>query len=90
MTGASSLTCPFCGAPETDRLDLEGRRFLVFQCLFTPSVDPTLSDPQLAERLAHDYAEPGSAYFRRMCDRLHLHVTRGETARVLGAVDPPP
>jgi hypothetical protein len=90
MTDASPLRCPFCGAPETDRLDLEGQRFLVFQCMFTPSVGPSLSDAELASHLLTDYQEPGSAYFRRTCDRLHLHVTRGEAARALGAVDPPP
>jgi len=80
-----ALACPFCGAPLTDRIDLEGRRFLVFACMFTPSVDPGLSDAALAARLRHDYDEPGGAYFRRMCDRLHLEVTRGPAARELGA-----
>lgn len=90
------LTCPFCGAPETDRFDLEGRRFLVFRCLFSPAVDPALSDEQIAAHLATDYGPQGPGYFRNMCDRLHLHVTRGEAARLLGARDegdpsaPPP
>ena len=78
------LSCPFCGAPETDRFDLEGRRFLVFRCMFTPEVDPRLGERELAEHLATAYRPDGSgAYFRRMCDRLHLYVTKGEGARAL-------
>ncbi len=81
------LTCPFCGAAETDRFDLEGRRFLVFGCMFTPAVDPRLSDDELAPRLARDYGPQGAGYFRRTCDRLHLYVTKGAGARALGAPD---
>jgi len=78
------LRCPFCGEPETDRFDLEGRRFLVFRCLFTPAVDPGLSDAELERHLATDYRPDGSgAYFRGMCDRLHLYVTKGAGARAL-------
>ncbi len=80
------LVCPFCGAPETDRFDLEGQRFLVFQCLFTPSVDPAMSEEELA-RYLNALARDGGAtgYFRQMCDRLHLYVTKGDGARVLRA-----
>lgn len=77
--------CPFCGAPETDRFDLEGRRFLVFRCLFSPSVDPALSEEALARHLATVYGSQGAAYFRRSCDRLHLYVTKGPAAEALGA-----
>ncbi len=78
------LTCPFCGAPETDRFDLEGRRYLVFQCLFTPSVDPTLSDEAIADRLRREFTGPAaSGHFRRMCDRLHLYVTQGAGGQAL-------
>ncbi len=77
------LACPFCGAPETDRIDLEGHRFLVFGCTFTPSVDPALPDAALEEHLKSAYGEGGDAYFRRTCDRLHLYVTKGEGARAL-------
>jgi hypothetical protein len=79
------LTCPFCGAAETDRFDLEGRRFLVFGCLFSPSVDPKLTDAEIAEHLARDFGANGAGYFRSMCDRLHLYVTKGAGARALGA-----
>jgi hypothetical protein len=80
------LVCPFCGAPETDRFDLEGRRFLVFRCLFSPEVDADLSDEALARHLTEVYRDgAGDGYFRRMCDRLHLYVTRGPAARELGA-----
>ncbi len=84
------LSCPFCGASEADRFDLEGRRFVVFACAFTPAVDPTLSDEEIARELADAY-RPGSEgpYFRSVCDRLHVYVTKGEGARTLGA-DPGP
>ena len=77
----SELTCPFCGSPRTDRIDLEGRRFLVFRCLFTPEVDPALSDAELARHLRDRYTGPAGAYFQRSCDRLHLYVTKGAGAR---------
>lgn len=79
------LTCPFCGAPETDRIDLEGSRVLIFRCLFSPQVPPGMSDAELPELLRTQYGQGGSAYFRGMCDRLHLYVTKGDAARELGA-----
>jgi hypothetical protein len=80
------LACPFCGASETDRLDLEGKRFLVFRCMFTPEVDPSLSDDEIAGLLLARFGTDGRGYFRGTCDRLHVYVTRGEGAQVL---DPP-
>jgi hypothetical protein len=78
------LTCPFCGAPETDRFEFEGQRFLVFRCLFTPKVDPAMSEEELARHLEAVYRDgTGGAFFRQMCDRLHLYVTQGDGARVL-------
>lgn len=78
------LACPFCDAPETDRFEVEGHRYLVFRCMFTPEIDPRLSEPELAERLRAQYVR-GSAigHFRSMCDRLHLYVTQGDGARAL-------
>ncbi|MCI4350961.1 MAG: hypothetical protein L3K15_05555 [Thermoplasmata archaeon] len=72
----SSLKCPFCGAAQTDRIDVDGHRFLVFSCMFTPEVDPGLDDAALPQHLAKEYGPDGSSYFRRQCDRLHLVVTR--------------
>jgi hypothetical protein len=80
---APPLRCPFCGAAESDRLTIDGRRFVVFACMFTPEVDPAASDEVLAERLRTDYAGRGGAYFRGMCDRLHLSVTTGPAAEAL-------
>ena len=85
------LVCPFCGAAETDRFDLEGRRFVVFACTFTPEVDPAHSDEELARGLEAAYRR-GSAdgYFRSMCDRLHLYVTKGDGGRALRGADAGP
>ncbi len=83
-------TCPFCGAPETDRVDLDGHRVLVFRCMFSPTVDPALSEEALARHLVTAYGEPGSEYFRRACDRLHLFVVQGEGARVITGRPAPP
>ncbi len=80
------LACPFCGAPETERIDLEGRRFLVFRCMFTPEVEPSLTEAEIAGLLAARFGAQGSAYFRGTCDRLHVYVTKGDGARIL---DPP-
>ena len=78
------LACPFCGARQTDRFELDGRRFLVFACMFTPEVDTGWAEEELPARLAGLYRPDGSgAYFRRMCDRLHLHVTAGAGGRAL-------
>ena len=79
--------CPFCGGPETDRFDLEGRRFIVFRCLFTPEVDASWDEAALADHLASTYRTDDPAYFRGMCDRLHLYVTKGPGAREL--LEPP-
>lgn len=73
------LSCPFCGASETDRFSLEGHRFLVFRCLFSPEVEEGLSDAEVGERLKA-FAAQGPAYFRGTCDRLHVYVTRGAGA----------
>lgn len=85
MASSAVLSCPFCGAPETDRIDLEGSRILIFRCLFSPPVDPALSEADLEMELRTKYVQGGSAYFRGMCDRLHLYVTKGEGAKQLGA-----
>ena len=79
------LSCPFCGKPETARLDLEGRRFVVFGCQFTPEVDPTLTDREIAEALTVRFGSDGSEYFRKTCDALHVYVAKGEGARLLTA-----
>jgi len=76
------LSCPFCGAPETDRFTLEGHRFLVFRCLFSPEVEEGLSDAEIVDRL-QVFASQGAAYFRGTCDRLHVYVTKGAGAREL-------
>ncbi|MCI4355042.1 MAG: hypothetical protein L3K06_06730 [Thermoplasmata archaeon] len=90
-TGATRIVCPFCGATETDRLEIEGRRFLVFPCMFTPEVDPRIGEGEIAEHLRTEYAGRGATFFQGTCDRLHLYVTKGEGARALGArVDGPP
>jgi hypothetical protein len=85
MPEPSKLRCPFCGAAESERFVLEGRRFLVFPCQFTPEFDPALEDAELARRLAAEFGPGRPGYFRRTCDRLHLYVTKGEGARTLGA-----
>lgn len=81
---SSALSCPFCGAPETERFSLEGHRFLVFRCLFSPEVEEGLTDGEIRERLAAVAAQ-GPTYFQGTCDRLHLYVTKGEGAEKLGA-----
>ena len=83
------LVCPFCGRPESTRLDLEGRRFVVFACQFTPEVDPTGSDEQVAEALRSRFGTDGSTHFRRTCDTLHVYVAKGEGARWLTERAPP-
>ncbi len=83
------LACPFCGAPETERIDLEGKRFLIFGCMFTPEVESTLNDAEIAGLLAR-FGSDGREYFRGTCDRLHVYVTRGEGARILDPPKPDP
>lgn len=77
------LNCPFCGAPETARLDVEGARFLVFGCMFTPRVEAGLADAQVAESLRTLASAGSGPYFRNTCDALHVYVTKGAGARIL-------
>jgi hypothetical protein len=84
------LTCPFCGAAETERLEVEGHRFLVFACMFTPELEPGLTDAEIADRLTRAFGPQGQGYFRRTCDALHVYVAKGEGARLLTAPRPPP
>jgi hypothetical protein len=77
------LHCPFCDAPETDRIEIDGRRFLVFRCMFTPEVEPELNESEIAERLEARFGSDGRPYFQGTCDRLHVYVTKGEGARIL-------
>ncbi|HLM90721.1 MAG TPA: hypothetical protein VK424_01515 [Thermoplasmata archaeon] len=79
------LSCPFCGAGETTRFEVEGHRFLVFGCMFTPELEPGLTDSEIAERLTSKFGPQGSGYFRRTCDTLHVYVAKGEGARILTA-----
>ena len=79
------LSCPFCGRPESARFDLEGHRFLVFECQFTPEVELGLTDPEIEERLRTTFGDDGGAYFRKTCDTLHVYVAKGEGARILTA-----
>ncbi len=81
------LRCPFCGSAETDRFDLEGRRFVVFGCMFSPSIARDRSDEELTAELVREFGRDGDAHFRRTCDRLHLFVTQGDGARELKAAD---
>jgi hypothetical protein len=86
------LSCPFCGTPETERIEIEGHRFLVFGCMFTPELEPGLTDPEIAERLSARFGPQGSGYFRKTCDALHVYVAKGEGARILTTPpkSPPP
>ena len=78
-----------CGAPETDRLDIEGRRFLVFGCMFTPRVDAELSDREIDERLRAAIGSDPRKFFQGTCDALHVYVTKGEGAKWLTTPAPP-
>jgi hypothetical protein len=77
------LNCPFCGAAETERLEIDGSRYVIFPCMFTPRVEAGLTDPEIAERLARLVGADRSSYFRKTCDVLHVYVTKGEGARLL-------
>jgi hypothetical protein len=76
------LNCPFCGARETERIEIEGARYLIFACMFTPRIEPGLSDEEVAERL-RAVGTDASRFFRGTCDALHVYVTKGEGARFL-------
>jgi hypothetical protein len=51
--------------------------------MFTPEVDPSLSDAEIGELLTGQFGTDGRGYFRGTCDRLHVYVTRGEGAQIL-------
>ncbi|MFZ0830063.1 MAG: hypothetical protein WCB18_06615 [Thermoplasmata archaeon] len=83
------LNCPFCNAAETERLDVEGQRFLIFGCMFTPRVEAGLSDEEIADRLRAAVGTDATRYFRGTCDALHMYVSKGEGARFLTATSAP-
>ena len=70
------LTCPFCGAAETERLRVEERLVVVFPCMFSPVLDGEAKEEALPALLA-EYAKDGGGYFQKQCDRLHYFVTKG-------------
>lgn len=79
----TKLRCPFCGAPETERFEMEGRRIIVFPCLFSPVVPLDLPEADLAAHLQETYGSEGRAYFQRQCDRLHYFVAAGRGQQIL-------
>lgn len=48
--------------------------------MFTPAIDPTMSEDALEAHLKSEYGRQGSQYFRSMCDRLHLLVVNEPAA----------
>ena len=83
LPGRGVAQCPFCGAAETDRISVEGLRYIVFACMFTPQVSPTVPDDQIDAHLRDAFGAAGDVYFRRQCDLMHLFVTKGAGAREL-------
>lgn len=77
------LNCPFCGAPETERLVMDERLVVVFPCMFSPVLDASAKEEELPALLS-EFAKEGSAYFQKQCDRLHYFVTKGATAVLPG------
>ncbi len=72
-----ALRCPFCGQPETERVDVEGKRMIVFPCMFSPLIERGVPEGALQEHLDREYGQQ-EGYFRRQCDRLHTSlVLRG-------------
>lgn len=70
------LTCPFCGRPEAERLVMEDRMAILFPCMFTPTVDPKLSDPEIEQLLREKYGAQGGEWFEHKCEELHLWVMK--------------
>lgn len=95
MSGGSSageLRCPFCQSLEVERLHVEDKLVVIFPCMFSPVLDPALSEEALKSTLA-GFAKKGSGYFQEQCDRLHYFVTKGAGAVLPGSSprshDPP-
>jgi hypothetical protein len=70
------LACPFCGRPETERLVIEGRMAIIFPCMFTPTVDPHLTEAELQLLLHDKYGAQGGEWFEHKCEELHLWVMK--------------
>ncbi len=56
---------------------------IVFACMFTPVLDPSLSEEEVARTLRTEYGAEGHGYFRRQCDRLHYFVGSGKGKDIL-------
>lgn len=75
----AKLLCPFCGAAEAERLEVEEKLVVIFPCMFSPLLDLSVPEEGRQAALA-DYAKEGSGYFQKQCDRLHYFVTKGAGA----------
>lgn len=51
--------------------------------MFSPEVEPALTDAEIDARLRASFGTKGDPYFRATCDRLHVYVTKGEGAKLL-------
>ena len=45
------LLCPFCGAAEQERLPIEDKLVVIFPCMFSPVLEPQLSEEELRAAL---------------------------------------
>lgn len=68
--GGSPLFCPFCGQGETEQCIIEGRRLIVFPCMFSPTVDVNVPEDRLQEYLDQKYRGK-ETYLRKQCVGLH-------------------
>jgi sarcosine oxidase delta subunit len=77
--GESPLLCPFCGQRETERCVIEGRRLIVFPCMFSPLVDVNIPEESLQEYLDQRYRDK-ETFLRKQCAGLHMTMVVRENA----------
>ena len=68
--GKTLLHCPFCGQEESERCVIDGRKMIIFPCMFSPAVDGVVPEEGLQAYLQERYGKDGR-YLRRQCQALH-------------------
>lgn len=63
---------------------MDGRLVVIFPCMFSPVLDPALSEPELQREVSR-FAQEGTGYFQQQCDKLHYFVTKGAGAVLPGS-----
>ena len=75
-----TVTCPYCGETESDRVPLGGKVAIIFPCRFSPVIEDNSDDAMTQKNLTRWKDEHGD--YREWCEKGHLKAI-GKTSTVL-------